>query len=228
MQVFLCTRGIMEFICTNGALPSMTLGIFISSLTTKSDKCRVVLLWSIGVITVAKYLYQWWRHVDMKERAKQTMRYRKAAKEAKANSAGGKPPKKKKKVEKTQEKQEEEETDPEIEVLVHGTVFLRKITHTSRCRNADVERSVCYSVTFRTIPSFHYWLQYLQKLGSPQKDYGRDLVRFVLDYAKRASQEKLGLNDEDYAKWKEQQLYKYQQRMNSAKMKRYQRWLRKH
>lgn len=57
----------------------------------------------------------------MKERAKQTMRYKKAAKAAKANTTGtsatGKPPKKRKEKEK---QPEEEEPEPELEVLVHG------------------------------------------------------------------------------------------------------------
>jgi len=37
---------------------------------------RVVLAWILGVATIAKYLYQWYRHEVMKERAKRTTYYR--------------------------------------------------------------------------------------------------------------------------------------------------------
>lgn len=61
----------------------------------------------------------------MKNRAKQTLRYKKAVKEAKANAAAetssnGKPPKKNKK----KKVSDDSVSEPDIEVQVHGKIKL--------------------------------------------------------------------------------------------------------
>jgi len=173
-------------------------GVYMHEWGVPKHDIRVVVVWLIIILTIAKHCYQWWRHVSMRERAKQTMRYKKAVKEAKQESS----PKSKKSRDKTKETELEAE-DPEIEVKVHG---------------AEMPTwQDLFIIQLITSPYYFCKAIYLIVINwnVPRKSR-EELLK-----------EQLGLSDEDFEAWKAKQLYKYQQRMNSGKMKRYQRWLRK-
>eukprot|EP01126_Amoeba_proteus_P061604 TRINITY_DN8287_c0_g1_i3.p2 TRINITY_DN8287_c0_g1~~TRINITY_DN8287_c0_g1_i3.p2 ORF type:complete len:136 (-),score=35.81 TRINITY_DN8287_c0_g1_i3:159-566(-) len=134
----------------------------------------------------------------MKERAKHTQKYKKAVKDAKINQSAANP-----KSGKKGKRREDSIPEPEIEVQVHGAEM----------------------PTWRS-------LFVLQLLYLP-------FIPFVFIYSliknrnapKLSEEEKLrlkyGLSEEEFERLKEQQMYQYQQQMNSAKMKRYYRWMKK-
>jgi len=156
-------------------------GVFMHEWGAPQHDIRVVAAGLVVIITIAKHMFQEWRHTDMKRRAKETLRYKKAMKEAKAKG---------------------EEID-EIEVKVHGA---------ERPGWRDL---FVVQLAFLPFQPFIFGRSVYQNWGVPRKT--NDQIW----------QEKLGLDDEQYALWKDKQIQKYQERMNSNKMKQYQRWMKK-
>jgi len=135
----------------------------------------------------------------MKERAKQTLRYKKAVKDAQMQEQASTPKGK----QSTKKPTEDLSASPEIDVKVHGAEM--------------PSWQDLFIVQIIAFPFYFCKGIYLMIVNWNVPKKSREEIL----------KEQLGMNDEEFEVWKAKQLQKYQQRMNSGKMKRYQRWLKK-